>query len=339
MSMEIMRDNLNKSTSAPQPGSLFAATVSARGVQGVAAGADLRQFVETRRFFWLDLVGSDQALRAAYLRELGLKEADYVWAQRFGQTGRMTIGEETLRAVTWLSEGSDLLTEVHFLASGRWLLTMWNGEATALDDIRAQFAQRIEELEKSPFQAAAVLLQLLLGTLDQATSQLDVRLQELNERLSQNQTIADSRTLTSGLQRLQSAWSALDRYSAAVRSAIVGIGALPEIDQRGAAELNNYADQVDDIVHRLHERYQWEAGIVQSYTAALAQRQSDQINRLAIVSIIFLPITFLTGFFGMNFDWLSKILGTPMAFILLGMLLPIGVVLATLLWFKHRGLM
>jgi Mg2+ and Co2+ transporter CorA len=334
-----MGDNLNTSILAPQPGSLFAATVSVRGVQRMAAEADVRQFVETRRFFWLDLVGSDQAVRAAYLRELGLKEADYVWAQRFGQTGRMTIGEETLCTVTWLSEASGDLTEVHLLASGRYILTVWNGEANALDDIRAQFAERVEELEKSPFQAAAVVLQLLLGTLDQATSQLDVRLQEIKERLSQNQTIIDSRMLTDNLQRLQSAWSAFDRYSAAVRSAIVGIGALPGIDQQGAAELNNYADQVDDIVHRLRERYQWEAGIVQNYTAALAQRQSEQINRLTIVSIIFLPITFLTGFFGMNFDWLSNTLGSPMAFFFLGMLLPIGIVLVTFLWFKRRGLM
>jgi len=333
-----MGDNLNTSILAPQPGSLFAATASVRGVQRMAAEADVRQFVETRRFFWLDLVGSDQAVRAAYLRELGLKEADYVWAQRFGQTGRMTIGEETLRTVTWLSEASGDLTEVHLLASGRYILTVWNGEANALDDIRAQFAERVEELEKIPFQAAAVVLQLLLGTLDQATSQLDVRLQEIKER-SQNQSIVDSRMLTDNLQRLQSAWSALDRYSAAVRSAIVGIEALPGIDQQGAAELNNYADQVDDIVHRLRERYQWEAGIVQNYTAALAQRQSEQINRLTIVSIIFLPITFLTGFFGMNFDWMINTLGSPAAFFLLGILLPTASVIITVLWLKRRGLM
>ena len=105
----------------------------------------------------------------------------------------------------------------------------------------------------------------------------------------------------------------------AVRSAIVGIEALG-IDQRGAAELNTYADQIDDIEHRLHERYQWGADIAQSSAAAIAKRQGEQINRLTIVSLTFLPITFLTGFFGMNFDWMINTLGSPAAFFLLGIL-------------------
>ena len=296
-----MDDNSNTSPLGTQPGSIVATIVRARSIQGAATTADLRKFVETGRFFWLDIVGSDEAVRATFLRELGLKEEDSVWMQRFGQTGRMTIGQEVLRTVTWLSEVSPSLTEIHLLASRKYILTVWTGDASALNEIRAQFAERAEELEKSPYQAAAIVLQLLLGTLDQATSAIDVRLQEFREQLKRNPTTIDLTMLTGRLQSLLTAWSAIDRYSTAVRSAIVGIEALG-IDQRGAAELNNYADQVDDIEHRLHERYQWGADIAQSSAAAIAKRQGEQINRLTIVSLMFLPITFLTGFFGMNFD-------------------------------------
>ena len=333
-----MDDNSNTSPLGTQPGSIFATIVSARSVQRVATKADLRKFVETGRFFWLDIVGSDEAVRATFLRELGLKEADSVWMQRFGQTGRMTIGQEVLRTVTWLSEVSPSLTEIHLLASRKCILTVWTGDASALNEIRAQFAERAEELEKSPYQAAAIVLQLLLGTLDQATSAIDVRLQEFREQLKRNPTTIDLTMLTDRLQRLRSAWSAIDRYSTAVRSAIVGIEALG-IDQRAAAELNNYADQVDDIEHRLHERYQWGADIAQSSAAAIAKRQGEQINRLTIVSLMFLPITFLTGFFGMNFDWMINTLGSPAAFFLLGILLPTASVIVTVLWLKRRGLM
>ena len=84
--------------------------------------------------------------------------------QRFGQTGRMTIGQEVLRTVTWLSEVSPSLTEIYLLASRKCILTVWTGDASALNGIRAQFAERAEELEKSPDQAAAIVLQLPLGT-------------------------------------------------------------------------------------------------------------------------------------------------------------------------------
>ena len=332
-----MGDNSNTSPLSTRPGSIFATIVSARSVQRVATKADLSQFVETGRFFWLDIVGSDETVRATFLSELGLKETDSVWTQRFGQTGRMTIGPEVLR--TWLSEVSPSLTEIHLLASRKCILTVWTGDASALNEIRAQFAERAEELEKSPYQAAAIVLQLLLGTLDQATSAIDVRLQEFREQLKRNPTTIDLTMLTGRLQRLQSAWSAIDRYSTAVRSALVGIEALPGIDQRGAAELNNYADQVDDIEHRLRERHQWGADIVQSYATAIAKRQGEQINRLTVVSLLFLPITFLTGFFGMNFDWMINTLGSPAAFFLLGILLPTASVIVTVLWLKRRGLM
>ena len=332
-----MDDNSNTSPLGTQPGSIVT-IVSARSIQQSATTADLRKFVETGRFFWLDIVGSDEAVRATFLRELGLKEEDSVWMQRFGQTGRMTIGQEALRTVAWLSEVSPSLTEIHLLASRKYILTVWTGDASALNEIRAQFAERAEELEKSPYQAAAIVLQLLLGTLDQATSAIDVRLQKFREQLKRNPTTIDLTMLTGRLQRLQSAWSAIDRYSTAVRSAIVGIQALG-IDQRGAAELNNYADQVDDIEHRLHERYQWGADIAQSSAAAIAKRQGEQINRLTIVSLMFLPITFLTGFFGMNFDWMINSLGSPAAFFLLGILLPTASVIVTVLWLKRRGLM
>lgn len=333
-----MDDNSNTSPLGTQPGSIVATIVSARSIQRAATTADLRKFVETGRFFWLDIVGSDEAVRATFLRELGLKEEDSVWMQRFGQTGRMTIGQEALRTVAWLSEVSPSLTEIYLLASRKYILTVWTGDASALNEIRAQFAARAAELEKSPYQAAAIVLQLLLGTLDQATSAIDVRLQEFREQLKRNPTTIDLTMLTGRLQSLLTAWSAIDRYSTAVRSAIVGIEALG-IDQRGAAELNNYADQVDDIEHRLHERYQWGADIAQSSAAAIAKRQGEQINRLTIVSLMFLPITFLTGFFGMNFDWMINTLGSPAAFFLLGILLPTASVIVTVLWLKRRGLM
>jgi hypothetical protein len=42
-------------------------------------------------------------------------------------------------------------------------LTVWSGDASALHDIRVHFAERATGLEKSPYQAAAIILQLLLG--------------------------------------------------------------------------------------------------------------------------------------------------------------------------------
>jgi Mg2+ and Co2+ transporter CorA len=317
---------------------LVATISSIDGVQTLEPGADLCQKVSSERFFWIDIVGGDTSMRADLLRQLGLAKTDIDWALRFGQAGRMTVGRERLRAVTWLPQIPDGLIETHFLATQKFILTLWHGNARLLEEARVHFAVRAEELEKSPYRAAAIVLQLLLGTLNQAISDLDGRLQELRAQLQKSPASMDFAALTGRIQKLQLVWSVIDRYSSAVRSAIVGVEALPEIDSEGADELNDYADQMDDVEQRLHERVKWGADIVQDYATALAQRQGDQISRLTIVSTIFLPITFLTGFFGMNFNWMIDSLGDPMAFAVFGVALPASCATATIIWFKRRGL-
>jgi Mg2+ and Co2+ transporter CorA len=72
--------------------------------------------------------------------------------------------------------------------------------------------------------------------------------------------------------------------------------------------------------------------------AAIAQRQGDQINRLTLVSLIFLPLTFITGFFGMNFGWMNEVIGSAAAVVALGVALPALSVVVTMTWLRRRGL-
>jgi hypothetical protein len=117
---------------------------------------------------------------------------------------------------------------------------------------------------------------------------------------------------------------------------MVGVEAVPGTDPRGAEELNDYAEQVEDVQEQLQERRRWMSDIVHDAANALTQRQGEQINRLTLVSLIFLPVTAVTGFFGMNFNWMISALDGKAAFFTLGMLLPISMVLLTVAWFIQR---
>jgi magnesium transporter len=328
---------LAPAATAPRP--VTVTVVNVDGIARLTEPSRVPELIDAGKFFWIDIVGADEAARMDFLDELRFDRADLAWVQRFGQTGRMVIARQRLRAVTWLSErpGSGL-TEIHVLASRNCVLTLWDGDAAVLDEIREHYAERAAELEKSPQEAVAILLQLLLGTLHNAISEVDARIQALRTQIRQEPNSVDFASLTDRLQRLQSAWSDIDRYSSAVRTAIIGVEALPGIDESGARELNDYADQVEDLEHRLQERARWGMDILQDYATAIAQRQGEQINRLTMVSLIFLPITFLTGFFAMNFNWMIDALRSPQAFVGLGLFLPALSVVLIVLWLKRKGL-
>jgi Mg2+ and Co2+ transporter CorA len=316
---------------------VVAMIVDALGVRPAAGAGDLARLRREGRFFWLDVFAGDEPTRAVLLRELGLDETDSAWALRFGQVARMHIGRHKLRAVTWVAEPNGDLAEVHVFGSTGMLVTVWTGDAAALDEIRQQFAERVGGSQVGVYHLAAILLQLLLGTLDHTIRGLDLELDALRLRLDQDSSTSDFALVSRHLQRLQLAMASFNRYASAVRASIVGIETLPGVDERGAAELNEYAEQVEDVEERLSDRRQWLSDLMHDYATTIAQHQGEQISRLTLVSLIFLPFTALTGFFGMNFGWMGRHIESPETFVVLGIVLPVLSAVITVAAFRYWG--
>ena len=325
-------------TASPQLAPHMAVIVDAAGIRS-AAPVDVRDGIVAERFFWLDIFGGGEAERTDFLNQLGLEADDIAWAQRFGQTGRMQVGRGKLRAMTWFVGRTGSIAEVHLLSSQHFIVTVRNGDDGALDEVWQRFSTRIGYHDQSHYHAAGIHLQLLLGTLDLAIAELDSELGGLQARLSQGDRSFDNTALATWRDKWQSIWPHFERYGSVVRSAVVGVEVLPGMDARGAAELNDYADQVEDIEHRLHQRTQWLADIMRDYATSIAQHQSEQISRLTVVTVIFLPITFLTGLFGMNFNWMINHIGSGLAFLVLGLVLPALSAFITFAMFVRRGLL
>ncbi len=93
--------------------------------------------------------------------------------------------------------------------------------------------------------------------------------------------------------------------------------------ERISAQLNRLIDGIDA------------AG--QGLAKLIDLRLNETIYWLTVVATIFLPLTFVTGFFGMNFTWMVDQIDTPLAFVLLGFGTPIVGVALTLLLVRRRG--
>lgn len=74
-----------------------------------------------------------------------------------------------------------------------------------------------------------------------------------------------------------------------------------------------------------------------SFAKLLDLRLNETIYWLTVIATIFLPLTFLTGFFGMNFAWMVGRIDTLGAFLVLGLGGPALATLLTWLAVKRRG--
>ncbi len=313
--------------------------IHAQGVQHPASVADLAKWISTGRLFWLDICGAEPSVAKEFLVAMGVDDAGIERTLRFGQAGRITISREGIRAVTWLYDPPHDLIELHFRSSSSYIFTIWNGDARILDEARREFADRVAGLQERPYHAAAIVLQLLHSTLYRALGGVDETIHALSTQVRDQWGSIDFADISRKLEALRGVWLKLERYAVAVRAATVGVAAIPGISARGVDELDQYTEIVEDLASRLSERVDWGSVVMQDYKAALAQWQSQQISRLTVVSVIFLPITFLTGFFGMNFGWMANHLGGFSVFLALGVVLPFANAVVTIVWFRRRGLL
>jgi len=312
--------------------------IDAEGIQHPASVADLRTRISSKRLFWVDICSAEPSVAKEFLAEIGVEDSDIARALRFGQAGRIAIGRQGIRAVTWLGDTNELI-ELHFRSSSTYIFTIWNGDARILDEARHAFADRVAGVQERPYHAAAIVLQLLHGTLYRALGSVDETIHALSTQVRERWGSVKFADVSRKVEVLRAVWLKLERYAAAVRSATVGVAAIPGISERGVDELDQYTDIVEDLASRLSERVDWASVVVQDYKAALAHWQGEQISRLTVVSVIFLPITFLTGFFGMNFGWMANHLDGFTVFLALGVLLPFANAVVTIIWFRRRGLL
>lgn len=112
------------------------------------------------------------------------------------------------------------------------------------------------------------------------------------------------------------------------------------IDQKDRIYFRDVYDHFVRLVDLNESLRDLVAGSLDTYLSVTANRTNDIVKTLTIVSLMFLPLTFITGFFGMNFfgSSIELMFDAPKGWVFVAsMLVMIGLPLAMLLYIRKRG--
>lgn len=108
----------------------------------------------------------------------------------------------------------------------------------------------------------------------------------------------------------------------------------PFIDPKDRVYFRDVYDhlvRLADLVESLRDLV---GGTMDTYLSVVSNRTNDIMKALTVVSVLMLPISFIAGFFGMNFTGIPFANDALMWAAVISMIvIPVGM----LAWFKHRG--
>jgi magnesium transporter len=129
----------------------------------------------------------------------------------------------------------------------------------------------------------------------------------------------------------RAAWPMRDILAPLVR------GDLPVFAEAQLAYFRDVYDHAMRVVDQVDATRDLANSALDVQLAVTANRQNEVTKQLTIIATIFLPLSFITGFFGQNFAFLIGYLAGPAAFWTLGVTSELVVIGLMVLFFRVRG--
>ncbi len=299
-------------------------------------------------FVWLGVVEPDPAELALVQERFGLHDLAVEDAQSFHLRPKIEQYDEggvyfaVLRTARYVDEREAIdFGEVSVFISSRFVITVRQGAASDLHDARLRLERRAELLSEGP---AAVLWAIFDKVVDDyapVVEGLERDVEQVESTVFSGTAAATERTYF--LRR-----EATDFY----RAVHPLLGPLEGLE-RGTYlpvghELAQFFRDVNDHLKLVNEEVialrdllaiilQANMAVISVAQNEMGVRQTEATKQLTLVATIFLPLSFVASFFGMNFGWLTAHITPLWAFLLYGVGSFAASLAALLFWFRRSG--
>ncbi|NVK21767.1 MAG: zinc transporter ZntB [Kangiellaceae bacterium] len=223
----------------------------------------------------------------------------------------------------------DMITVRVYCANGV-VITSCNRQSMSINDVN-----NLIELEKGPASPAKFVVALI----DTLTQKIETFFEELESKLDlyeDNMDIHDFELTNKNLAKLRRQCATVKRYLAPQREALEKLyrSEISLFADQDVVELREIIDKFIRLIEDLELTRERTMLLREEFLARIAHEQNSRLYLLAIISVIFLPLTFLTGLLGMN---VAGIPGTDYqsSFVIVSFIC-VAIGFACLFWFKRK---
>jgi magnesium transporter len=308
------------------------------GTVSDATADAVTQSIASGAFFWLDLIDLD-AEGSALLRDsfhfhpLAVEDAEH-----FGQRPKLEDYDDFFYLVVHGADGDGGDTvEVHCFYSEKFLVTIERGGCSQFDDVRSRASLRRQQGGGSTIMLLYRIVDSLIDSFFPVLARLDDQIDTLEDAILAQPTEEQLGTLFTMKRSLVALRKVVTPQRDMFANLAVSESGLPGMTpdaERYFRDLYDHLIRISDLVDSYRDLL---SGAMDTHLSTVSNRLNEVMKQLTIIATVFLPLSFITGFFGQNFGWMIGHITGLGTFVVLGIGLQIVVAVGLLVMFRRRS--
>jgi len=298
--------------------------------------ATVQRMLDDHSLLWLDLYqpGEDEVAMLGTVFGIHPLAAEDV--AHFGQRPKLEDYDGFTYLVVYGAQAiGEAMVEVHCFYSERYLVTVRRDDCAAFAEVRDRLARRVKPASR------LLLLHHLLDSLVDGffpvLSGFDDRIDELQDQIFAKPTDEQLSELFTMKRWLIGVRKVVTPQRDMIASLVSGVTEMPGMTreiERYFRDLYDHLIRISDLVDSYRDLL---TGSMDAYLSIVSNRLNAVMKQLTVIATIFLPLSFLTGFFGQNFAWMVQHLYGLPAFLGIGLGVEVAAVAGLLVLFRRRG--
>jgi magnesium transporter len=291
--------------------------------------------------FWLDLddEAADGTVSELLSVQFGFHPLAVQAAERFSQRPRIDDYDGFMYLVARGADPDNTgRVEVHCFWTDRYVVTVHRGDCPTIAQVRQRIGRHhASEAANPQLVIVYFVVSALVDSFFPVLSKFDDRIDTLEDDILKAPTEAQLGELFAMKRQLMDMRKVIAPQRDMMASINSGVAEVPGMTDEASRYFRDLYDHLIRLAELVDNYRDLLTSVMDTHLSTVSNRLNVVMKQLTIIATIFLPLSFLTGFFGQNFAYLVRAIVSTWSFFVLGVGLELAAVVVLVVLFRRRG--